>query len=134
MSMTDPIADLFVRIRNAAQRGHPEVIVPASKLKRSILSVFKTEGFIRNFERLTVEGKPVFKIELRYLGGREKKPVIAGIRRVSKPGCRVYVGKDEVPKVMGGLGVSLLSTTKGVFTGRESCRQGVGGEVLCYIW
>jgi small subunit ribosomal protein S8 len=134
MSMTDPISDLFVRIRNGAQRGHPSVLVPASKLKGAILQAFQDEGFIRRYSKLENDGKPLYQIELRYLGGREKKSVISGIRRISKPGLRVYVGKDEVPKVMGGLGVSILTTTKGVVTGRECRQQGLGGEVLCHVW
>ena len=134
MSMTDPISDLFVRIRNGAQRGHPTVLVPASKLKGAILQVFQGEGFIRRYSKVENEGKPLYQIELRYLGGREKKPVITGIRRISKPGLRVYVPKDKVPRVIGGLGVSILSSTEGVLTGRECRQRGIGGEVLCHIW
>ncbi|MCZ6802043.1 MAG: 30S ribosomal protein S8 [Nitrospirae bacterium] len=134
MSMTDPISDLFVRIRNGAQRGHPTVLVPASKLKGAILQVFQGEGFIRRYSKVENEGKPLYQIELRYLGGREKKSVITGIRRISKPGLRVYVPKDKVPRVIGGLGVSILSSTEGVLTGRECRQRGIGGEVLCHIW
>lgn len=134
MSMTDPIADLFVRIQNGAQRGHAKVQVPASKIKKAILDIFKAEGFIKGYELVTEQGLPAFAVELRYIGGREKKSVINGIRRISKPGCRVYAGKDDIPRVMGGLGVAVLSTPKGVFTGRESQKLCTGGEVLCYIW
>ena len=134
MSMTDPIADLFVRIKNAAQRGNGTVSLPASKLKMAILTVFQAEGFIKGFERTTVNGLPVLHVEMRYLPGREKKPVINGIRRISKPGHRIYVGKDSIPRVMGGLGVAVLSTPKGVVTDRESRQSGMGGEVLCYVW
>ena len=134
MSMTDPISDLFVRIRNGTQRGHTTVLVPASKLKGAILQVFQGEGFIRGYSKVENEGKPLYQIELRYLGGREKKSVITGIRRISKPGLRVYVPKDKVPRVIGGLGVSILSSTEGVLTGRECRQRGIGGEVLCHIW
>ncbi|RMH04385.1 MAG: 30S ribosomal protein S8 [Nitrospirae bacterium] len=134
MSMTDPIADLFVRIRNAAARGYETVSVPASRVKAHILSVFQQEGFIHHFEQTTENSHPVLTIHLRYVGGRDKKSVITGIRRISKPGRRVYVGKTEIPRVMGGLGVAVLSTSKGIIPDREARRLGVGGEVLCHIW
>ncbi len=134
MSMTDPIADLFVRVLNAGQRGHATVKIPASKVKANILTVLRNEGFIGNFQENAVEGLPVLEVDLRYLKGREKTSVITGIKRVSKPGHRVYVGKTEIPRVMGGLGVAILSTSKGVVTDQEARRQGSGGEVLCYIW
>src|SRR5215216_1149124 len=118
--MTDPIADLMVRIQNAARRGHATVMVPASKLKAEMLRVLKGEGFIGKVERDEKDGHPMLKIQLRYLG--EGQPVITGMRRVSKPGKRVYVGKDRLPRVMGGMGIAILSTSKGVMTSQESHR------------
>ena len=134
MSMTDPVADLFVRLLNAGRRGHATVDVPASKLKANILSVFETEGFIQGFGPTTLKGHPGLKVALRYHPGREKKPILGGIKRVSKPGYRIYVGKTEIPRVMGGLGVALISTSKGVVTDNEARKVGMGGEVLCYVW
>jgi small subunit ribosomal protein S8 len=130
--MTDPIADLMTRIQNAARRGHATVMVPASKLKAEVLRVLKTEGFIGKVDRDEQDGHPVLKIQLRYVG--EGQPVITGMRRVSKPGKRVYVGKDRLPRVMGGMGIAILSTSKGVMTSQESYRANLGGEVLCHIW
>ena len=134
MSMTDPVADLFIRLLNAGRRAHPTVGIPASKLKASILSVLQAEGFIQSFEKTTTSGHPSLTVALRYHPGRERKPVIEGIKRVSKPGHRIYVGKKEVPRVMGGLGVAIISTSKGVVTDSEARKTGMGGEVLCYIW
>lgn len=134
MSMTDPIADLFVRIMNALRRGHATVNIPASRLKANVLSVFQTEGFIQNFSSITLDGHPAIQVELRYIPGREKKPVIERIKRVSKPGKRVYVGASAIPRVRGGLGVAVLSTSKGVMTDRQARQQSIGGEVLCYVW
>lgn len=134
MAMTDPIADLFIRIMNALRRGHSTVNVPASKLKARILSVLKAEGFIQDWASATVNGHPALHVELRYVPGREKKPVIEGIKRISKPGKRVHVGTSSIPRVMGGLGVAILSTSKGVMTDRQARRNGIGGEVLCHVW
>ena len=134
MSMTDPVADLFVRLLNGGRRAHATVGIPESKLKASILSVLQAEGFIQGFEKTTANGHPTLKVALRYHPGREKKPVIEGIKRVSKPGHRIYVGKKEVPRVMGGLGVAIISTSKGVVTDSEARKNGMGGEVLCYVW
>ncbi|MCY3954551.1 MAG: 30S ribosomal protein S8 [Nitrospira sp.] len=134
MSMTDPIADLFIRLMNAIRRGHATVNVPASKLKTNVLAVFKSEGFIRDFSPTTLDGHPALQVELRYVPGREKKPVIERIKRVSKPGKRVYVGVVSIPRVRGGLGVAVLSTSKGVMTDRQARQQGIGGEVLCHVW
>lgn len=130
--MTDPIADLLVRIRNGAQRGHATVTVPASRLKAEILRIMKAEGFISEYEQTTADGHPALRIQLRYAG--ENKPVMTGMRRVSKPGQRVYVGRRDVKPVMGGMGVAILSTSKGLMTDQESRRAGLGGEVLCHIW
>ncbi|MEE8235004.1 MAG: 30S ribosomal protein S8 [Nitrospirales bacterium] len=134
MSATDPIADLFTRILNSTKRGHATVMIPASRFKANVLGVFQAEGFIGGYEEITVDTHPAFQVKLRYLGGREKKSLITGIRRVSKPGRRVYVGKTEIPRVMGGLGVALLSTSKGVVTAREARKSGIGGEVLGFVW
>jgi small subunit ribosomal protein S8 len=130
--MTDPIADLLIRIQNAARRGHPTVTVPASKLKAEVLRVMKAEGFVGNVEKDEVDGHPMLKIQLRYIG--EGEPVITGMRRISKPGKRVYVGCDEVPRVMGGMGLAIMSTSKGVMTGPESRKARLGGEVLFQVW
>ena len=134
MSMTDPVADLFIRLLNAGRRAHPTVGIPASKLKANILSVLQTEGFIQGFEKTTTNGHPSLTVTLRYHPGREKKPLLEGIKRVSKPGHRIYVGKAEIPRVIGGLGVAIISTSKGVVTDSEARKNGMGGEVLCYVW
>ena len=130
--MTDPIADLLNRIRNAAERGHETLIVPASKLKADVLRVLKTEGFITEFERTEEGGHPALRIQLRYVG--EGQSIITGLRRISKPGRRVYVGCRDVAPVMGGMGLAILSTSKGVMTDQECRRAGLGGEVLCQVW
>ncbi len=132
MTVTDPIADMLTRIRNAIMVRHDNVLVPASKMKLSIARILKEEGFIIDYE--VVKGKPhrVIKIILRYLG--DNKPAISGLKRVSKPGLRVYVQKKEIPRVYGGLGIAIISTSEGVKTGQQAWRQGSGGELLCYIW
>jgi small subunit ribosomal protein S8 len=130
--MTDPIADLLVRIRNSARRGHETVTVPASKLKGEILRVMKAEGFISDYEPVTTDGHPSLQIRLRYVG--EGKPVITGMRRISKPGKRVYIGKRNIKPVVGGMGLAIMSTSKGIMTDQESLRASLGGEVLCHIW
>ena len=137
MSMTDPIADMLVRIRNAQMVGHVEVAMPASKLKASIAKVLKDEGYIEDFavrDKGGVDGKDGVKKELaiglKYYAG---KPVIERLERVSKPGLRVYKGRDDIPKVMNGLGVAILSTSRGVMTDRKARADGVGGEVLCIV-
>ncbi len=132
--MTDPIADLLIRIKNAGQRGHESVSVPASKLRAEILRVLKAEGFISHYEKEKEEAEthPIFRIRLRYVGPGQ--PVIAGMRRISKPGRRVYVGKRDIPRVMAGMGIAILSTSKGLMTDQESRRTGMGGEVLCHVW
>lgn len=130
--MTDPIADMLTRVRNALVARHPKVDVPASKLKSEIARILKEEGFILNF-KLTEEGaKKFIRIYLKYTPGNV--PVISHIQRVSRPGCRVYVGSAEVPRVLGGLGVNILTTPRGVMTGQSARKEHVGGEVLCQIW
>jgi small subunit ribosomal protein S8 len=132
MTVSDPIADMLTRIRNAIMARHENVSVPASKMKLAIAKILKEEGFITNYE--VVRGKPhrVIKIDLKYLGANQ--PAISGLKRVSKPGLRVYVQKKEIPRVYGGLGIAIVSTSKGVRTGQQAWRQGAGGELLCYVW
>lgn len=134
MSMTDPISDLFVRILNAGARGHEKVRIPASRLKSEILRIFQSEGFIKEFQSVEANGHPALEVVLRYFPTRQKKSFITGIKRISKPGRRVYVGKDAIPRVMNGLGVAILTTHNGVLSDNESREQGIGGEVLCHIW
>jgi small subunit ribosomal protein S8 len=130
MSMTDPIADMLVRIRNAQMVGHTEVAMPASQLKASIAKVLKDEGYIEDFATRDNGPKKELRIALKYYAG---KPVIERLERVSKPGLRVYKGRDDIPKVMNGLGVAILSTSRGVMTDRKARADGVGGEVLCIV-
>lgn len=130
MSMSDPIADMLVRIRNAQMVGHTEVAMPASKLKASIAQVLKDEGYIEDFALRAEGAKKELRIGLKYYAGR---PVIERLERVSKPGLRVYRGRDDIPRVMNGLGVAILSTSRGVMTDRKARADGVGGEVLCIV-
>jgi small subunit ribosomal protein S8 len=131
VTVSDPIADMLNRIRNAAMVRHDSVLVPASKLKAAIAKILKEEGFITDFEM--VKGKPqrVIKIHLKYID--KNQPAISSMQRVSKPGLRVYVDRKEIPRVSGGLGIAILSTSKGVMTGQQAWHQGMGGELLCYI-
>ena len=133
MNMTDPIADMITRIRNGVSARLPKIDVPASRLKVEIARILKNEGFIANF-RLVDDGREpgVVRIFLKYGPGWEK--VITDVQRVSRPGCRIYCGKDEIPRVYGGLGINILSTSRGVMTGREAAKTGVGGEILCNVW
>ena len=132
MSITDPIADMLTRIRNAVSAKHEKVVMPSSKMKVAIAKVLKEEGFIREFQVEADGARALLKIELSYTG--RKEPVLTGIRRVSKPGLRVYVQKREIPRVLGGLGVAILSTPEGVMTGQVARQKSIGGEVLCYVW
>lgn len=132
MAMTDPLADMFTRISNAIRRRHATVQMPASKLKAEVARVLQKEGFIQSVDRVTEDGLPVLRLHLRYQEG--EVPMITGICRVSKPGKRVYVRRSSIPTVMGGMGVAIISTPKGVLTGSDSRAQMIGGEVLCYIW
>ncbi len=130
--MTDPIADMLTRVRNAINARHPKVDVPASKLKTEIARILREEGFIMNY-KLTEEGaKKFIRIYLKYTPGNV--PVISRIERVSRPGCRVYVGSKDVPRVLGGLGVNILTTPRGVMSGLTARKENVGGEVLCQVW
>lgn len=130
MSMTDPISDLLTRVRNGQRAGKTEVKLPASRLKTEILRVLKEEGYIADFARSEEEGKPTLSVQLKYYQGA---PVIERIQRISRPGLRIYKGKDELPKVLGGLGVAIVSTSKGVMSDRAARAQGQGGEVLCIV-
>lgn len=130
MSMSDPIADMLTRIRNAQSTNKPSVTMPASKLKSAIASVLKDEGYIDDFAVRAYDGKPLLDISLKYYAGR---PVIEKIDRVSRPGLRVYRGNDNIPQVMNGLGVAIVSTSKGVMTDRKARAAGIGGEVLCVV-
>ncbi len=131
MGMTDPIADMLTRIRNGLRASKKEVVLPSSKLKVAICGVLKDEGYIEDFSVQDVDGKPVLTIRLKYHQG---KPVIEMIKRVSRPGLRQYKGKDELPKVSGGLGVAIVSTSAGVMTDRTARQAGHGGEVLCFVF
>ena len=134
MSMTDPIADLFIRLKNAGQRGHDLVQIPSSQVKKEILRIFKEEGFIRDFKQISSDGHPTLEVALRYVPGRQKQSFIAGIQRVSKPGCRVYAGKDDVPKVKRGLGIAIITTDRGLLTDEQCRTMKVGGEIVCHVW
>lgn len=130
MSMTDPISDLLTRVRNGQRAGKTQVSMPASKLKAEVLRVLKEEGYIADFSKIEDDGKPVLNVELKYYQGA---PVIEKLQRVSRPGLRIYKGKDELPKVLGGLGVAIVSTSKGVMSDRDARAKGEGGEVLCVV-
>jgi small subunit ribosomal protein S8 len=137
MNVTDPISDMLTRIRNAMMAGHTVVALPSSKIKESIAKILQEEGYIANFELVDgkVAGSKVLRIQLKYIGERrERKPVITGMERVSRPGRRVYTGKQEIPWVLSGIGIAILSTPKGVMTGQRARQLGVGGEVLCKVW
>ena len=131
MTMSDPVSDLLTRIRNASGARHVTVDVPSSKLKLEITRILKEEGYISNFSLAQDNKQGVIRIHLRYAAG--KNPVISTLERVSRPGCRVYARKSEVPSVLGGLGICILSTSQGVFTGKQAQEKGLGGEVLCTI-
>jgi small subunit ribosomal protein S8 len=130
--LTDPIADMLTRIRNGLQARHPAVTMPSSKLKVSVAQVLRDEGFILGFQELEEMPQKKLRIELKYVD--KNVPVVTGIKRVSRPGLRVYSGATEMPRVYGGLGVAIVSTSKGVMSGRRARRMGVGGEVLCHVW
>ncbi|MFO7712357.1 MAG: 30S ribosomal protein S8 [Dehalococcoidia bacterium] len=131
MTVTDPIADMLTRIRNAIMVGHDAVLVPSSKMKLSIARILKEEGFIDRYEVLKGKPESMIKVHLKYA---ENQPAILGLERVSKPGLRVYAESRKIPRVYGGLGVAIVSTSKGIMTGRVAWRQHLGGEILCYVW
>lgn len=130
MSMSDPIADMLTRIRNAQSARKAEVSMPASKIKLALAKLFKEEGYIDEVKSAEMDGKPVLTVKLRYFEG---KPVIASVKRVSRPGLRIYKNADELPKVLGGLGVAVISTSKGIMSDRAARKAGIGGEVMCYV-
>jgi small subunit ribosomal protein S8 len=132
MSMTDPIADLLTRIRNAAKEKHEKLEIPASRLKANVVKVLKEEGYIKNFRLMREEGRPVIKIYLKYT--EQGSSVIQGINRVSRPGLRVYSSYEKMPRPLGGAGIAVVSTSKGVITGQRARAQKIGGEVLCEVW
>ncbi len=135
MSMSDPIADMLSRIRNATMREHETVSMPASGIKERLAAVLKEEGYIEDFQVLPGEPQAVLRMKLKYVGDRRnRRPVINGLKRVSSPGRRVYVGKDEIPWVLSGMGIAVLTTSDGLMTGQQARRRGVGGEVVCQIW
>lgn len=130
--MTDPIADMLTRIRNSLRAGQDKVEMPGSRLKLEIARVLKDEGYVQNYRRIEDSKQGILRISLRK--GPDREDVIEGLARVSKPGCRIYCGKNDIPKVRGGLGINILSTPKGVMTGKQATQEGVGGEILCNIW
>jgi small subunit ribosomal protein S8 len=129
--VTDPIADMLTRIRNAVLARHEFTLVPSSRMKLSIAKILKEEGFIRDYEVLKDKPQMVIKVYLKYV---EKEPVISGLKRISKPGLRIYVQRKEIPRIYGGTGIAIISTPKGVMIGQQAWRQGLGGEMLCYVW
>lgn len=131
MTMTDPVSDLLTRIRNASAARHDSVDVPSSKLKLEIVRILKDEGYLSGYHQVQDNKQGMIRIQLRYATG--KSPVISSLERVSRPGCRVYASKSEIPSVLGGLGVCVVSTSQGVFTGKQAQEKGLGGEVLCTI-
>ena len=131
MNITDPIADMLTRIRNANAQRHETVDVPSSKLKKSIAEILFDEGYIKAFEEIEDGVQGTIRITLKYVN---KQKVIAGLKRISKPGLRVYATKDELPKVLGGLGIALISTSKGIMTDKKARQEGIGGEVLAFVW
>jgi small subunit ribosomal protein S8 len=131
MNMTDPIADMLTRIRNAILARHTRVLIPASKMKLSIARILKEEGYIKDFEILKDNPQGTIRISLKYV---DKRPVLTQLKRISRPGLRVYAKHAEIPRVRGGLGTAILSTSQGLMTGRRAYQLGLGGEVVCYIW
>ncbi len=135
MTMTDPISDMLARIRNALTAGHPSVSMPSSKMRVAIAEILKEEGFIQDYRMVEHDSQPSLVIDIKYVGERkERHPVIREIKRVSTPGRRIYRGASDIPWVKGGMGVAIMTTSKGVMTGQRARRMGIGGEVLCYVW
>lgn len=131
MVMTDPVADMLTRIRNANIARARIVEIPASNIKKELAQILKDEGYIENFDCIADQKQGMIRIQLKYSG---KRRVISGLKRISKPGLRVYAAKEEIPRVLGGLGIAVLSTSKGIMTDKSARKNGIGGEVLCYIW
>jgi small subunit ribosomal protein S8 len=135
MSVTDPIADMLTRVRNALTVGHVMVAVPSTKIKVEIARILKEEGYIEDYFVTDDKPQPVLRIRLKYAGNRrDRMPVISGLKRISRPGRRIYTQKKDIPWVLSGMGVAILSTPKGIITGQQARRLGVGGEILCYVW
>ena len=132
MKLTDPVADMLARIRNSASARHQKVDIPASKLKAEIARILKEEGYIANYKVTEEDGHKVIRVYLKY--GSNNEAAISNLARVSRPGCRVYVRRTEIPRVLGGLGINILTTPKGVMTGKQARREGLGGELLCEVW
>ena len=132
MTMTDPVADMLTRIRNANIAGHATVDIPASKIKKNIAEILVKEGYIKGYEVVAGETQDIIRVTMKY--GPEKTKVISGIKKISKPGLKVYAKANEVPKVLGGLGIAIISTSSGLVTDKEARKLGVGGEVICYVW
>ena len=132
MSMSDPIADMFTRIRNAVRAEHADVLIPKSRTTQAIADVLRGEGFITAVEEVAEESRSYLRLKLSY--GDDRKALLSNIKRISRPGLRIYVGNGEIPRVYGGLGISILSTSKGVMSGKDAWKAKIGGEVLCYVW
>ena len=132
MVMTDPIADMLTRIRNANSVHHDKVEIPASKIKRAVVQILKEEGFVKDFEVLSDGKQGILRVSLKY--GPERDRVITGIKRISKPGLRVYAKKEQLPKVLGGLGIAIISTSQGIMSDKQARKIGLGGEVIAYVW
>jgi small subunit ribosomal protein S8 len=132
MKTSDPLSDLFTRLRNGMRAGHDRVDVPASRLKESVLKVLEQEGFVSSFRKVQEAGRPVLRVGLKY--DHEGEPIVAGLERVSRPGRRVYAKADAIPEVLGGLGVSIVSTSQGIVTDKKARQSRLGGEVLCNVW
>ena len=132
MVMTDPMADMLTRIRNASNAKHQTVDIPGSNMKKSVADILLGEGFIKGFDVIEDGKQGIIRVQLKY--GANKEKLITGIKRISKPGLRVYVKSDEVPRVLGGLGIAILSTSKGIITDKVARKQSLGGEVICYVW
>ena len=130
--MTDPIADMLTRIRNGNNARHDSVDIPASNIKKEVAQILLDEGFIKGFDIIEDKKQGIIRLELKY--GQHNEKVISGIKRISKPGLRVYVKSNEVPRVLGGLGIAILSTSKGIKTDKDARKEGIGGEVICYVW
>ncbi|HBZ78612.1 MAG TPA: 30S ribosomal protein S8 [Clostridiales bacterium] len=132
MSMTDPIADMLTRIRNANMVGHESVDVPASKMKKSIAEILLKEGYINGYDLIEDNKQGIIRIQMKY--GANKERVITGIKKISKPGLKVYAKTGDIPRVLGGLGIAIVSTSQGVITDKEARKKNIGGEVICYVW
>ncbi|MCF6463035.1 30S ribosomal protein S8 [Clostridium sp. Cult1] len=130
--MTDPIADMLTRIRNGNNAKHDSVDIPASNIKKELAQILLDEGFIKGFDVIEDGKQGIIRVELKY--GNYNEKVLSGIKRISKPGLRVYVKNDEIPRVLGGLGIAILSTSKGIMTDKDARKEGIGGEVICYVW